>query len=76
MRTIRMVSRKPHEYAGVKLNPGDEFDCEEGHDVDLLTVMERAELAPQRGETYVTRDMSAEAPQSYTTKRNARRRPQ
>jgi hypothetical protein len=40
---VRMISKKPHTYAGRDWNEGDEFDCEE-RDVHLLTVLGRGEV--------------------------------
>lgn len=40
---IRMITKTPHEYAGRKLNDGDEFDCEDPH-VALLLALGRADL--------------------------------
>ncbi len=66
---MKMKSLQPHEYAGRKLNAGDEFDCEE-KDVKLLTALQRAEAIAREPQGYLTRDMSAGSPQPYNTKRS------
>ena len=40
---VKMVTKKPHDYAGRQLHEGDEFEAEDAH-VQLLTVLGRAEV--------------------------------
>lgn len=48
---IRMVTKKPHDYAGRQLHEGDEFDCEEAH-VQLMIALGRAEVLEQIAEPH------------------------
>lgn len=58
---VRMVSEAQHIYAGKRLEPGDEFDCEPKH-VSFMKALGRARLIVNgtlRGQTYETRVMTA-----------------
>ena len=61
MDMVRMVTISEHVYAGHRLHAGDEFDCEKVH-VDLMQKLGRARVkedAPEGGQEYRTRDMTA-----------------
>lgn len=61
MHMVRMVSTSVHDYAGHRMQVGQEFDCEEQH-VELMRKLGRAKPAEeqkQEQQSYETRHMEA-----------------
>lgn len=69
---MKMITKKPHEYAGRDLAPGDEFECEDDH-VPIMTMLGRAEvLLAQHNGVVVDPALVRSASQRAILKRSVR----